>query len=433
VTLVRTVSASRDPRAIAYVSVAIALAVTGLVLGKPIAVVAMLPFAVALLRGLSDRAPIDLTLTAAASTFAPLEGDRITVTFRFTRRPDQLADVHLVLANAWGSPEPHTLTWVVPPGAADVELTFTVVARTWGRVGLGEVTIDLSRPGGLVRWQTSITAPGVFRILPPPERVRELLPPPISHSSIGQHASRLVGDGFDFAELRPYSNGDRLRDINWRASARFDTPQVNRRHPERNGDVVLLLDTFADATGQHSETMQAVLGRAGRAAWSIAQLHLNSQDRVGLAARGRVVRHLPVKGGDRARYTLLETLLGIGGQVAGDADASREQPRRQTIPKTSLVIALTPLTDARMVTELLALRGSDHRLVVVVIELFDLLPPAETAADQMARRIYAAQLQLQRDRITGQGIPLTLWSGDSSLTQVVGSLRHMQRARLVRR
>ena len=426
------VSASRDPRAIGYVLVVIGLAVAGLTFGQPIVIVGILPFAVSLIRGLVDRDPIDLTLDTAASTFAPLEGDRITVTFRFVRRPDQLAEVHLVLADAWELPEPESLTWVVPPGEAQVELTATVVARNWGRVALGQVVIDLSRPGGLVRWQTSVAAPGVFRVLPPPERVRELLPPPTSHSSMGQHASRLVGDGFDFAELRPYAHGDRIRDINWRASARFDTPQVNRRHPERNGDVVILLDTFADATGQHSESMQAVLSRAGRAAWSIAQLHLNSQDRVGLAARGRVVRHLPVKGGDRARYTLLETMLSIGGQVAG-SDADRDTPRRQTIPKTALVVALTPLIDARMVNELLALRGSDHRLVVVVVEMFDLLPPAESQADEMARRIYASQLRLQRDRIAAEGIPLTIWSGDSSLTQVVGALRHLQRARLVRR
>lgn len=426
------VAPTRDPRTVGYLALTIMLAVIALLIGQPILLVGTAPFVVALARGLADRRPLEIDLVTAASTFSPLEGDRVTVTLRFSRRPTQLATVHVSLANLWAEPEPADLTWAVPPGDEAVEITFTIVARSWGRTGLGTVLIDLTGPGGLVHWEHSSAPAVTFRVLPPPERVRELLPPPVSHSSIGQHVSRTVGDGFDFAELRPYSNGDRLRDINWRASARFDSPQVNRRHPDRNGDVMLLLDTFADATGTHSEALQAALARAGRAAWSIAQLHLNSQDRVGLAARGRVVRQLRIGGGDRSRYTLLETLLSIGGQVAG-SESSADIPRRATIPQTALVVALTPLIDVRMVNELLALRGSGHRVVVVVIELMDLLPPAKSVADQMARRLYALQLQLQRDRITAEGIPLTLWHDDSSLSQVVASLRHLQRARLMRR
>ncbi|MEO6125890.1 MAG: DUF58 domain-containing protein [Ilumatobacteraceae bacterium] len=426
------VAATRDPRAAGYVTLTVTLALIALLIGQPILLAGAAPFVVALVRGLADQRPTHIDLVAAASTFSPLEGDRVTVTLRFTRRPTQLANVHVSLASLWAEPQPADLTWAIAPGDELVEITFTVVAKAWGRTGLGDIVIDLTTPGGLVHWELSSTPTVSFRVLPPPERVRELLPPPISHSSIGQHVSRMVGDGYDFAELRPYANGDRLRDINWRASARFDSPQVNRRHPERNGDVMLLLDTFADATGTHSETMQAVLGRAGRAAWSIAQLHFNAQDRVGLAARGRVVRQLRIGGGDRSRYTLLETLLSIGGQVAG-SDGLPDIPRRGTIPQTALVVALTPLIDVRMVNELLALRGSGHRLVVVVVEVMDLLPEATSAADQMARRLYASQLQLQRDRISSEGIPLTLWRDDSSLSQVVGSLRNLQRARLVRR
>ena len=86
-------------------------------------------------------------------------------------------------------------------------------------------------------------------MLPRPEQLRSLLDPPPRAAS-GTHASGARGGGLDFAELRPLVPGDRLSEVNWRASARRPLGEqgllVNARHPERTGDVVLLLDTAAD-------------------------------------------------------------------------------------------------------------------------------------------------------------------------------------------
>ncbi len=136
-------------------------------------------------------------------------------------------------------------------------------ADTWGSHRLGAVNLSLRRPLGVTVWELVHDDSPSFNVLPSPEHLRQLLPPPASQSAAGVHISRLVGDGFDFAELRPFAAGDRLRDINWRASARSDQLQTNRRHPDRSGEVVLLLDTFADGIGTASVTAQAALTRAG--------------------------------------------------------------------------------------------------------------------------------------------------------------------------
>ena len=347
--------------------------------------------------------------------------------------PDQAADVRVDLSPSWEvADDGHELRWLVAPGDPEVTVTCAVTPVAWGRLSLGSVAISLARPGGLVEWGVTAALPRSFRVLPPPERVRELLPPPQKPSAgFGMHPARTIGDGFDFAELRPFQPGDRLRDINWRASGRAETPQVNRRHPERNGDVVLLLDTFADSWGLHSETMHAVLGRTGRAAWSIAQLHLAAQDRVGLTSVGQTTRHLRVGGGDRARYTLLQALLDIGGDIAAIAmEATRV---RTDIANNALVVVLTPLEDSRMSKHVLALRSEGRRVVVVVVEVMDLLPPARDHTDAVARRLYAAQLHVERDRLAATGVPLTVWTDDSSLGLVIGALRHLQHVTLVRR
>lgn len=423
---------SRDPRLAGYLTVAIMLTIGALTFGRPVLFVCAAPFVLASVRGIRDRAPMDLGLSFEATDYSPLEGDDVTVTLRFQRRSEHMAAVRLLLPPSWEAVEPKDLQWQLPAGDENVELSFVVRPVSWGRLSLGSLTVDLQARGGLTTWEAHGTMAAGFRVLPPPERVRELLPPPESNSWLGLHPSRVVGDGFDFAELRPYAVGDRLRDVNWRASARFDTMQVNRRHPERNGEVILLLDLFTDVGGTHSAAMQSVLARSARAAWSIAQLHLNSQDRVGLVSRAGFTRQLATASGDRARYTLLETLLDIGGEIA-DGKPADGTAQRLRIPTGALVVAFSPLTDARMTRDLLALRGAGRSVVVVNIDVMDLLPAPTTDHEAYAYRLFAAQINMQRDRLAADGIPTTVWRNDSSLSQVVAALRHLQRVRMVRR
>lgn len=423
---------SRDPRLAGYLTVAILLSLGALAFGRPVLFVCAAPFALASVRGLRDRAPLEIAPVFEASDYSPLEGDEVTVTLSFRRRHEHMAAVRILLPPSWDAVEPKELQWNLPPGDEQVALSFVVRPVSWGRLSLGALTIDLQARGGLTTWEAHGTLAAGFRVLPPPERVRELLPPPESNSWLGLHPSRVVGDGFDFAELRPYGVGDRVRDVNWRASARFDTLQVNRRHPERNGEVILLLDLFTDVGGTHSTVMQAVLARSARAAWSIAQLHLNSQDRVGLVSRAGYTRQLATASGDRARYTLLEALLDIGGEIA-DGRPVDGTGQRLRIPTGALVVAFTPLTDARMTRDLLALRGAGRSVVVVNIDVVDLLPPPTTDHEALAYRMFSTQINLQRDRLAADGIPTTVWRNDSSLSQVVAALRHLQRVRMVRR
>ena len=79
--------------------------------------------------------------------------------------------------------------------------------------------------------------------------------------------------------------GDRIRRVNWRATARRGEPWVNEMHPERNADVVLFLDTFAEARRDDLGTLDIGV----RAAASLAALYLREKDRVGR----RVVRRCP--------------------------------------------------------------------------------------------------------------------------------------------
>ena len=83
---------------------------------------------------------------------------------------------------------------------------------------------------------------------------------------------------------------------------------MNRRHPERAGDVVIVLDAFPDSLRGQTEVGEDLILRAGRAGMGDRREHLAANDRVGFVAEGATGVALP-RAGRRARYTLLQALL----------------------------------------------------------------------------------------------------------------------------
>ena len=72
-------------------------------------------------------------------------------------------------------------------------------------------------------------------------------------------------EGIEFADLRPFVPGDRVRRINWRASARRGELWVNELHAERNADVILFLDSFTEARREDESTLDRAVRARSRA------------------------------------------------------------------------------------------------------------------------------------------------------------------------
>ncbi len=117
----------------------------------------------------------------------------------------------------------------------------------WGSWVLGDVRLRASDRLGARTWESRVERPCALRILPGAAAMRELVSPAETHTATGSEVARVRGDGIEFADTRAFVPGDRMRAVNWRASARRGTLVVNERHPERNADVVVFLDSFSDA------------------------------------------------------------------------------------------------------------------------------------------------------------------------------------------
>jgi uncharacterized protein (DUF58 family) len=382
----------------AFVSL-IAAMVTGRF--EPVALGA--PFAALAALGLADRAAPNVRGMIKVDSERVLEGDEVDGEVILDWDGEVELDVMLTSLRGVTPVEPVPApAWAPPSGNGPVTLPFRLRARTWGRHELGAVWVQARRPGGLLIWEGEVATGPELRVLPAPMRLNRVLRPIEPRTIAGAHLSRQRGSGTDFAELRPYVPGDRLRDLSWSASARAGEPWVIVHHPERTGTVLLLLDAFFD----NDRTSTAAFARAAQAAWAVAAAHLRVQDQVGLMAVGRTTAWLPPRSGRRARWLLLDELLAVGR----DAEQVRYRRRhgRAVVPTDALVVGITTLRSAGFISELVHHRRAGHTTVALVIDMTDLVPEPRDQVDLAAYRLWRTQRNMERDHLQRNGVPTAL-------------------------
>jgi uncharacterized protein (DUF58 family) len=202
---------------------------------------------------------------------------------------------------------------------------------------------------------------------------------------------------------------------------------VNERHPERNTDVVLFLDSFADVRAGG----RSVLEEAVRAAAALGARYLERRDRVGLVGFGGVLRWLQPGMGASQRYRLIETMIETGVEPTYTWRDVNLIPRR-TLPPASLVLGLTPLVDPRFVAALEDLRARRFDVAVVEVDPVPLVEPGRSEADRIAYRLWLLEREVVRGRLAALGIGVATW-GDAGLDAALEEVRTYRRyARLAR-
>lgn len=417
-----------DPRLPAYLLAGFGAMIVAIATGQHVLASLGAPFLVLAALGLSRRHPPAVGGRVEVAEARVIEGDLVEGEVHVAWSGE--AEVDLFLTGWRGvapvDPAPE-VAWSVPGTRGPATLTLRFEARAWGHHDLGALWVRVRRPGGLVIREGELGRAPALRVLPAPHRLDRLLEPEDPRAVAGAHLSRLRGHGTDFAELRPYRPGDRLRDLSWATSARLGEPWVTVHHPERTGTVLLLLDASFSSRGRSGEA----LARAARAAWAVASAHLKAQDRVGLLAQGRTTAWLPPQGGRRARWLLLDELLAVGG-AAEDIWRRRRLGGRVVVPAEALIVGVTTLRSRTFVRRLLHSRRIGHTTAALVIGEEDLLPDGDSPGDAAARRVWVAQREAERHRLERRGVATALvspgrgpGSAVSVLRRKVGSRRRL--------
>ena len=308
------------------------------------------------------------------------------------------------------------------------ELQMPLRCAHWGTYEVGEVLWRSRDPFGLLVFEGSAGESRRLKVYPSGETLQRLLQPLDTQVFSGNQVARHRGEGIEFADLRPFTTGDRVRRVNWRATAKRGVPWVNEAHPERNTDVVLFLDTFAEARRTDTGTLDLGV----RAAASFATHYLKEKDRVGLVSFGGILNWLTVTSGTTQLYRIVDSLLDaeiLLSYAWKDLDVI---PTR-TLPPGALVIALTPLLDERAVRSLFDLRGRGFDLAVIELSPFPFVDEGQTESERLAYRLWRLRRDALRSRYASLGIPVVEWREGVPLEAMVEEVRGFRRhARVLR-
>jgi uncharacterized protein (DUF58 family) len=308
------------------------------------------------------------------------------------------------------------------------ELDFTLRCARWGGYVVGDFVLRSPEVFGLIVHEWRLELGQRLKVYPRGEALQRLLRPLETQAFAGNQVPRARGEGVEFADLRPFVPGDRVRRVNWRATARRGEPWVTETHPERNSDVVIFLDTFLEARQRDEGTLDLAVSAAA----SLATHYLREKDRVGLVAFGGVINWLHVSSGVVQVYRILDSLLDAEIFLTYAWKDIDLLPVR-ALPPEALVIALSPLLDERAVRTLLDLRARGFDLTVVEISPVPFAPAGRDELDKLARRLWLLRREALRSRYLRLGVPVVEWDGDVSLQSALEEVRRFKRhARVVR-
>jgi len=240
---------------------------------------------------------------------------------------------------------------------------YQVRFRRRARVTLGGLRQRWHDPSALVRWEQELPASSELTVRPRATPIAHPVRPVRTQVYMGNYPAPTIGEGLEIAELRPHAPGDRLRSINWRASLRMGTLHVNDYAPERNADVVLLLDTFADA----GPPGVRLLDTATRIAASLADHFLAARNRVGLIELSGILKWVIPASGPRQRYRLFENLTDVAVRQSYVGQDLRTIPAR-ILPSRAFIIAISGLVDARFAFAAGDLHARGFNVVLVVLD-----------------------------------------------------------------
>ncbi|NYJ00666.1 uncharacterized protein (DUF58 family) [Nocardioides thalensis] len=400
--------------------VGLGLLVVGVLLGRPDAVVIAAPLVAAAIWATAARPSVEPAVSAPGESLTVHEGEELTWQAVVTGLPSGGVVAALHPGQRWLDVEPAEgvlVAAVEGTAAAEAALRPT----RWGRRRLGEPAVAAYDPWLAWRSGPVLAEPLRLTVLPVTSPLEMAAPAPHPRGLVGPERAARTGEGTEFAKVRPFAPGDRLRRIHWPVSARTGRLHVTATYADEDAHVAILVDAVNDVGesaglgGVHSSMDLAV-----RAAAVLAEHFLHRGDRVGVRVFGAWgVSVVPAATGGTQLRRILDSLALIEpGTARGEAPLAA----RQGLRAGTLALLLSPLIDPAATQQVAILNRAGIDVVVI-----DTLPPGVgveggTTPAALAWRLRMLQRRVEMDRLAALGVPFVPWAGAHSLDRVLRDL-----------
>lgn len=413
----------------------VGLLVAALLFRDPGAVVLATPFLMVTAWSVLTRPAVVPTLRSPQSLPVLREGEAMRWQVQLDAVPGLDSAAFLMERAEYQALRPSTgaVAAARPSGGESAEVSLSLEARSirWGMQRVCRALVCATSPWGAFRWgavelpaleQTTLPLPAVFDAAAP-------TPHPIGLVGLNRAARR--GEGSEFATIRPFVPGDRLRRIHWPVSLRNQTLHVTSTWADQDAEVMLVVDASTDlGTSQGIDGFASSLDVTVRAAGAVAEHFLRHGERVGLCIFGPDLLRLPPAAG---RNHLRKVLTRLAATTVGNRDIAEGKLLRLRLGGNSIVVLLSACSSELALRQ--AATFAARGLSVIVVDTLPLHPggmrdPALGVAWRIRRLERANDLR----ELTRRGIPVVAWRGPGSLDLVLRDLgRRSAAPRLARR
>lgn len=329
------------------------------------------------------------------------------------------AEIRLHIKNTGGLPlriklrddPPESFTWQMKKDSTKVKpwgetvIDYSVMPQERGDYHFTAIHWRIEGPLGLAIRQGKTGARELAVVYPDTKGVNryDLALRKQRFTDLGFRMTRQKGEGIELRELREYQQGDDIRKIDWKATARTRRPIVREYEPERGRTLMILVDT--------GRLMENRIGAGSRldhslsAALSIAFVGLRQGDRVGVIAfADEVITYVPPVKGKLHLNKIVQALYGLKaeGVEADYAEAFKFLLTQEK--KRGIVCLFTDLVDETSSRQLLLRLGmlaKHHQPICVTLRdpIFqDTLKTRPQDGMQVYRQAVSAQITLEREK-----------------------------------
>jgi len=387
--------------------VALALVSGGLIFNGALIAVVLVGWCLLVILAVRDHAWLRANARGVAATItvpkSTIRGDRIEAVLAVSNDGDKrlALDIRPVLPEQ-GRPNRWEGSGLFEPGTR-AEVTIPIALEKRGLYEFGDVYVRLAGPHRMLQAQRRLEASAACRAYPDINKVKEYLIARRTHSALAPHVrtTRLRGIGSEFESLRDYEDGDDVRRIDWKATAKHEKLITRNFEIEHFRNVVVVVDRGRLMAGRVGAG--AKLDCAIDAALMVAGVALDSGDRAGLMVFDNdVIAYLPPKGGTAQLQVFLEVLHDVQPNLVESHFRRAFIYLQNRLTKRSLVIVLSDVIDVdssrSMIAGMLSLRRR-HLVILAALrtpEVEDVI--YQSSADDNAPFRKAAAYRLLKER-----------------------------------
>lgn len=190
----------------------------------------------------------------------------------------------------------------------------------------------------------------------------------------GEYQSVFKGQGMEFSEVRAYTYGDDIRQIDWNVTARTGDPFIKKFEEEREQTLMLCVDISASGLfGSKSQSKQELITEICAV---LAFSAIKNSDKVGLVLfSDQIEKVIPPKKGRSHVLRLIRELIATEAQSKGTDIGQALSYINQLLNRKAIVVVASDFRDEGF-DKPLKITNQKHDLVNLIIydELEEKLP-----------------------------------------------------------